>query len=148
MPELDKLTASTHPAGSTPNGDVTVGNLARMATTWLLDLLKTRPKGQEGEWYLKCQKWGEQLDKQVRLPNPNSIPRTELNRGTQLTKPDDKILDCCLYFRANPPSSSVRVLLWTNDRNLALLVSPINPGSPSSLLTRSLIRPKLMKSPL
>jgi hypothetical protein len=71
---------------------------------------------------LRCQRWSERLDRDLR-------------------KPDDRVLDCCLYFRGgvrdgvgaadrSVGTAAVEgrvgvsmVTLWTSDRNLALLVS-------------------------
>jgi hypothetical protein len=51
---------------------------------------------------LRCQRWSERLDRAI-------------------SKPDDRVLDCCLFFRSREGVRSVT--LWTADRNLALLVS-------------------------
>ncbi|RSH87470.1 hypothetical protein EHS25_003380 [Saitozyma podzolica] len=49
---------------------------------------------------LRCQRWSERLDRAI-------------------SKPDDRVLDCCLFFRSREGVRSVT--LWTADRNLALL---------------------------
>ncbi|ORX36731.1 PIN domain-domain-containing protein [Kockovaella imperatae] len=93
--ELDSLSKSDIVAGVSPEGDVHLSDLARVATAWLLQVAR-KPKE---ERVIRCQKWSERLD-------------TELRKG------DDKILDCCLFF-----AREAKVSLWTNDQNLSLLHS-------------------------
>lgn len=62
--ELDKLKLSLEPAGVTPDGDVTTGDLAKAATRWLLDI--NRIKKEVGHGAIRLQKWSEHLDKTVR----------------------------------------------------------------------------------
>ena len=59
--ELDKLATSETIAGTAPAGPVKVADLARSATTWLLQECKaSRNTGR-----VRCQKWAEKLDEQV-----------------------------------------------------------------------------------
>lgn len=108
--ELDGLTASQNPLTVLPS--ITVGDVARSATTWLLQVNKSRRE--TGRGVVRCQKWIEKDDTSVSLPRMY-IEMT--NDVSQLTKADDRILDCCLYFM----QQSADVRLWTNDRNLSVL---------------------------
>ncbi|KAK4689061.1 hypothetical protein P7C73_g1023, partial [Tremellales sp. Uapishka_1] len=95
--ELDKLQNSVAPDRSS---SLTVGDHARSATAWLLEVGRRR---RESGWgVVRCQRWVERLHR-------------------DLQKPDDRILDCCLYFLSTQGGSAKSVLLWTDDRNLSVL---------------------------
>ena len=73
--ELDRLTSSTHPAGTTPSGDVTRGDLARTATTWLLSV--QRLKRERGRGAVRYQRWVERLHKEVSILRPSHRPAVQ-----------------------------------------------------------------------
>lgn len=105
--ELDKHKLSSKPSGVTPEGPVTLGDLAVKANHWLLDAHRRRRA--TGRCVVRGQRWAECLNERVsEQPDTSSL---------QLHKPDDQILDCCLFFQQR-----TEVVLWTSDRNLSVLV--------------------------
>ncbi|WWD17381.1 hypothetical protein CI109_101822 [Kwoniella shandongensis] len=94
--ELDHLKdSSDKPELDSP---ISVGRLVRTATSWLLDVEKTRRESKKGA--LRCQSLKERYDPTVR------------EHGSA----DDQILDCCLHFE----ETGGKVVLWTNDKNLSV----------------------------
>lgn len=51
------------------------------------------------------------------------LVHSQLTSYSQLTKADDKILDCCIYFAKHDEDYRAAVWLWTDDRNLKVQVS-------------------------
>ncbi|KAI9639481.1 uncharacterized protein MKK02DRAFT_29534 [Dioszegia hungarica] len=99
--KLDKLASQAHTEqSSTVSSQSTRPDTlaaARQATTWLLAV--NRHRRETGYGAVRCQRWSE--------------------RGAQrLSKADDRVLDCALYFREQGGGN---VMLWTEDRNLSLL---------------------------
>lgn len=89
MRELDGLKSSSRVLEST--GGKSIGSLARWANNWIYSVLA------KNNLYVRGQKQRQKL---------NSI---HLNN-------DDSILDCCLYFHENNPTSII--VLLSNDKNL------------------------------
>lgn len=121
-PELDGLSSSSSSSSgsSSPARPSPVSSSARSATAFLLSTYRVKsppPLPDDPELHpardstvtaaLRCQRWSERLDRAI-------------------SKPDDRVLDCCLFFRSREGVRSVT--LWTADRNLALLVSAGCPG--------------------
>lgn len=101
-PELDRLKnappSTTGDQRSAQDG-TDIRNAARQATAWLLSMHR-QGKELPGTAAVRIQRWADSLDRSLR-------------------KADDRILDCCLYFQDRCGG----ITLWTQDRNLALLVS-------------------------
>ncbi|KAK8864320.1 hypothetical protein IAR55_001567 [Kwoniella newhampshirensis] len=94
--ELDHLKASTD--RPEPDSPITVGRLVRTATSWLLEVERTRREKKKG--VLRCQSLRERYDPTIK------------ERGSA----DDRILDCCLHFQ----ETGGDVVLWTDDKNLSV----------------------------
>jgi hypothetical protein len=93
--ELDGLKASNKP--TQPGSRLSIGDVARSATAWMLDLVRSEKRGAPVR--LRVESWSDAAKTQ---PGARSADAT--------------ILACCIHYRASGP-----VTLWTNDRNLALL---------------------------
>lgn len=101
--ELDNLaSARQYDLSPTASPPLTLSR-ARQATSWLLSVNRSKPETSHGA--IRCQRWAE---------------RSASIEQRDLRKADDRVLDCCLYFIEKGAEG---VVLWTEDRNLSLLVS-------------------------
>lgn len=102
---------------------------ARAAIEWLLRIRQAQRRGGHSQasrelWIF--QKKGELLDNDVIVSQfvPPTIVCGLTWTAFQLSKADDRILDCCEYFKNDVHvfGKKHNVILWTDDKNLALQV--------------------------
>ncbi|EIW70702.1 hypothetical protein TREMEDRAFT_61213 [Tremella mesenterica DSM 1558] len=111
---------------------ISIGDLAKAATQWLLRSIRstnstlssgTTDHGLQdgGDTYTNIDKNSNgrrnTKDRQRERNERIYCQKRDETINSNLTKGDDKILDCCLFFQRKG-----EVILWTEDKNLTLLV--------------------------
>ena len=128
--ELDKLSSSTAPALQGHfDAPLTIGDLTQAATQWLgrtTLITPTTPPSRPGETNA-APVTSDPLGAEAHSDGARPASRLRLQAWderlhptTTLTKGDDRVLDCCLYYRQH---YTTRVVLWTQDKNLSILAT-------------------------